>query len=188
MAEASVTIDGVKYVVDSGLVKVRARLPGVSFRRKAKGFSADAMYRQLRSFDPATGMDALVTTACSLASLAQRAGRAGRTSPGKCFCLFPPSALATLLPTTPPEITRSDISLLVLQLKSLGIQNVLRFDWMTSPSSMMLERALEFLYCLGALDDEGKLTKPLGVRMAEMPIDPMMSKIVSATVQSELSR
>jgi hypothetical protein len=47
---------------------------------------------------------------------------------------------------------------------------------------MMLERALEFLYCLGALDDEGKLTKPLGVRMAEMPIDPMMSKIVSYTV------
>ncbi|GAA5951810.1 hypothetical protein JCM8115_005246 [Rhodotorula mucilaginosa] len=153
VAEASVTIDGVKYVVDSGLVK-------------------------LRSFDPATGMDALVTTACSLASLAQRAGRAGRTSSGKCFRLFPPSALATLLPTTPPEITRSDISLLVLQLKSLGIQNVLRFDWMTSPSSMMLERALEFLYCLGALDDEGKLTKPLGVRMAEMPIDPMMSKIL----------
>ncbi|TKA54985.1 hypothetical protein B0A53_02458 [Rhodotorula sp. CCFEE 5036] len=153
VAEASVTIDGVKYVVDSGLVK-------------------------LRSFDPATGMDALVTTACSLASLAQRAGRAGRTSPGKCFRLFPPSALATVLPTTPPEITRSDISLLVLQLKSLGIQNVLRFDWMTSPSSMMLERALEFLYCLGALDDEGKLTKPLGVRMAEMPIDPMMSKIL----------
>ncbi|GAA5965435.1 hypothetical protein JCM21900_001889 [Sporobolomyces salmonicolor] len=153
VAEASVTIDGIKYVVDSGLVK-------------------------LRSFDPSTGMDALVTTACSLASLAQRSGRAGRTSPGKCFRLFPPAALKTLLPTTPPEITRSDISLLVLQLKSLGIQNVLRFDWMTSPSSAMLERALEFLFCLGALDEEGKLTRPLGVRMAEMPIDPMMSKIL----------
>ncbi|GAA5829523.1 hypothetical protein JCM11251_000190 [Rhodosporidiobolus azoricus] len=153
IAEASVTIDGIKYVVDSGLVK-------------------------LRSFDPSTGMDALVTTPCSLASLAQRAGRAGRTSPGKCFRLFPSSALSTLLPTTPPEITRSDISLLVLQLKSLGIQNVLRFDWMTSPSAMMLERALEFLYCLGALDEEGKLTVPLGRRMAEMPIDPMMSKIL----------
>jgi len=130
-------------------------------------------------------MDALVTTPCSLASLAQRSGRAGRTSPGKCFRLFPSSTLKTLLPTTPPEITRSDISLLVLQLKSLGIQNILRFDWMTSPSSVMLERALEFLYCLGALDDEGKLTKPLGMRMAEMPIDPMMSKIVR---QLSLSR
>ncbi|BGP06196.1 hypothetical protein JCM10049v2_002015 [Rhodotorula toruloides] len=153
IAEASVTIDGIKFVVDSGLVK-------------------------LRSFDPVTGMDALVTTPCSLASLAQRAGRAGRTSPGKCFRLFPATALKALLPTTPPEITRSDISLLVLQLKSLGIQNILRFDWMTSPSSTMLERALEFLYCLGALDEEGKLTRPLGVRMAELPIDPMMSKIL----------
>ncbi|GAA5970073.1 hypothetical protein JCM11641_000256 [Rhodosporidiobolus odoratus] len=153
VAEASVTIEGIKFVVDSGLVK-------------------------LRSFDPSTGMDALVTTPCSLASLAQRSGRAGRTSPGKCFRLFPSSVLKTLLPTTPPEVTRSDISLLVLQLKSLGIQNVLRFDWMTSPSAMMLERALESLYCLGALDEEGKLTKPLGTRMAEMPIDPMMSKIL----------
>jgi ATP-dependent RNA helicase DDX35 len=123
-------------------------------------------------------MDALVTTPCSLASLAQRSGRTGRTSPGKCFRLFPFSVLNTLLPTTPPELTRSDLSLLVLQLKSLGIQNVLRFDWMTAPSSAMMERALEFLFCLGALDDEGKLTKPLGVRMAEMPVDPMMAKIV----------
>lgn len=69
--------------------------------------------------------------------------------------------------------------MLVLQLKSLGIQNVLRFDWMTAPSSTMLERALEFLFCLGALDEDGKLTKPLGTRMAEMPIDCMMAKIVS---------
>lgn len=124
-------------------------------------------------------MDALVTTPCSIASLQQRAGRAGRTSPGKCFRLFPASTLATLLPTTPPELTRSDLSLLVLQLKSLGIQNVLRFDWITAPSSAMMERALEFLFCLGALDEEGKLTKPLGVRMAEIPVDPMMAKIVS---------
>lgn len=152
---------------------------------------------QLRSFNPLTGMDgslsplapafapgtdlqvsALVTTPCSAASLAQRAGRAGRTSPGKCLRLFPSSVLPTLLPLTPPEITRSDLSLLVLQLKSLGIQNVLRFDWMTAPSAAMLERALEFLYSLGALDGEGKLTKPLGVQMAELPIDVMMGKIV----------
>lgn len=123
-------------------------------------------------------MDALVTTPCSLASLSQRSGRAGRTSPGKCFRLFPSSTLSSLLPTTPPEITRSDISLLLLQLKSLGIQNVVRFDWMTSPSSVMLERGLEFLYCLGALDEKGDLTDPLGKRMSEIPVDPMMSKIV----------
>ncbi|SGY72830.1 BQ5605_C005g03217 [Microbotryum silenes-dioicae] len=153
VAEASVTIDGIKYVIDSGLVK-------------------------LKSFNPLTGMDALVTTPCSIASLQQRAGRAGRTSPGKCFRLFPSSVLPSLLPTTPPELTRSDLSLVVLQLRLLGIQNVLRFDWMNPPSSAMLERALEFLFCLGALDDEGKLTKPLGERMAEMPIDCMMAKIL----------
>ncbi|GAA5941896.1 uncharacterized protein JCM15063_000812 [Sporobolomyces koalae] len=154
VAEASITIEGIKYVIDSGLVK-------------------------LKSFNPATGMDALVTTACSDASLAQRTGRAGRTSPGKCFRLFPHSALARLLPTTPPEITRSDISLLLLQLKSLGIDNVLRFDWLTAPSSVMLERGLEFLCCLGALDPEtGQLTDGLGKMMSEVPIDPMMSKIL----------
>ncbi|KDE08045.1 hypothetical protein MVLG_01746 [Microbotryum lychnidis-dioicae p1A1 Lamole] len=153
VAEASVTIDGIKYVIDSGLVK-------------------------LKSFNPLTGMDALVTTPCSIASLQQRAGRAGRTSPGKCFRLFPSSVLPSLLPTTPPELTRSDLSLVVLQLRLLGIQNVLRFDWMNPPGSAMLERALEFLFCLGALDDEGKLTKPLGERMAEMPIDCMMAKIL----------
>ncbi|GAA6064641.1 hypothetical protein JCM10212_004483 [Sporobolomyces blumeae] len=153
VAEASVTIEGIKYVVDSGLVK-------------------------LRSYNPDTGMDSLVTTPCSLASLNQRAGRAGRTSPGKCFRLFPCSAVADLLPTTPPEITRSDLALIVLQLKSLGVHNVVRFEWMSSPTSVALERALEFLNCLGALDDEGKLTSPLGERMAEVPVDPMMSKIL----------
>lgn len=173
VAEASVTIEGIKYVVDSGLVKVRLRISPWPL------FPANPLLHQLRSFNPLTGMDALVTTPCSAASLAQRAGRAGRTSSGKCLRLFPTAILPTLLPLTPPEITRSDLSLLVLQLKSLGIQNVLRFDWMTAPSSAMLERALEFLYSLGALDEEGKLTKPLGVQMAELPIDVMMGKIVS---------
>lgn len=181
VAEASVTIEGIKYVVDSGLVKVRFPLPSFSLALNSRPL-------QLRSFNPLTGMDALVTTPCSHASLAQRAGRAGRTSPGKCFRLFPSSVLTKLLPTTPPELARSDLSLLVLQLKSLGIQNVLRFDWMTAPSAAMLEGALEFLYCLGALDDEGKLTKPLGVRMAEMPVDPMMAKIVRAGLHSPLSQ
>ncbi|GAA5953837.1 hypothetical protein JCM3765_000665 [Sporobolomyces pararoseus] len=155
VAEASVTIEGIRFVVDSGLVK-------------------------LKSFDPTTGMEALLTTPCSLASLSQRTGRAGRTSPGKCFRLFPQSSLSSLLPTTPPEITRSDISLLLLQLKSLGIKNLVRgFDWLTSPSAMMVERGLEFLCCLGAIDEEkGELTDPLGKRMSEIPVDPMMSKIL----------
>lgn len=133
---------------------------------------------QLKSFNPYTGMEALVTAPCSISSLDQRAGRAGRTSLGYCFRLFPQSALADLDKSTPPEITRSDISQLVLQLKSLGVPNVLRYDYVTAPSAEMLERALEFLYCLKAIDDQGQLTRPLGMRMAEMPTEPMMSKIV----------
>lgn len=147
IAEASVTIEGIKYVVDSGYVK-------------------------LRVFNPLTGMDVLSIAPASKASLNQRAGRAGRTSPGECFRLFPEAALAALSDSTVPEICRSDISVFILQLKALGIDNVLRFDFLTPPPSNMLVRALEFLYALQALDEYGRLTRPLGIRMAEMPVSP----------------
>lgn len=81
--------------------------------------------------------------------------------------------------TTLPEISRTDVSLFVLQLKALGIDNVLRFDFMTSPPSQMMVRAMEFLFSLKALDEEGRLTRPLGTSMAEVPVDPMMAAIVS---------
>ncbi|TXT13758.1 hypothetical protein VHUM_01125 [Vanrija humicola] len=159
IAEASVTIDGIKYVVDSGFVK-------------------------LKTFNPRTAMDVLTVTPCSLASANQRAGRAGRTSAGKCFRLYPASVLPTTNPlsampiTTPPELVRSDISMYVLQLKALGIDNVAKFDFMSPPPSDMMIRALEFLYSLKAIDDDGHLTKPLGERMAELPLDPMMATIL----------
>ncbi|KAL7414009.1 P-loop containing nucleoside triphosphate hydrolase protein [Mrakia frigida] len=154
IAEASVTIEGIKFVVDCGFVK-------------------------LRTFNPHTGTDLLSVVPCSLASLNQRAGRAGRTSPGKTFRLFPSSVLPTLPRSTVPEICRSDISLFVLQLKALGIENVIRgFDFMTPPPSDMMMRALEFLYSLKALDEAAKLTRPLGMWMAEMPVEPMMAAIL----------
>jgi ATP-dependent RNA helicase DDX35 len=84
--------------------------------------------------------------------------------------------------STPPELTRSDISLYVLQLKALGIDNVAKFDFMSPPPSEMMIRALEFLYCLKAIDIDGHLTDPLGKRMAEVPVDPMMAAIVSLTL------
>lgn len=130
-------------------------------------------------------MDVLTTTPCSLASANQRAGRAGRTSAGKCFRLYPASILPTTNPsspmplTTPPELVRSDISLYLLQLKALGIDNLAKFDFMSPPPSEMMIRALEFLFCLKAIDDEGRLTRPMGERMAEVPLDPMMAAIVS---------
>ncbi|KAJ9095801.1 hypothetical protein QFC19_007415 [Naganishia cerealis] len=80
--------------------------------------------------------------------------------------------------TTPPELVRSDISLFLLQLKALGIDNLVRFDFLSPPPTEMMIRALEFLYSLKALDEEGRLTKPLGVNMAEVPVDPMMAAIL----------
>lgn len=151
ISEASVTIDGIVYVVDSGFVKLRA-------------------------YNPTTGIESLTSTPVSKASAAQRAGRAGRTKPGKCFRLYTEEAYQTLPDANIPEIQRSNLAPFVLQLKALGIDNVLRFDFLTPPPAELMIRALELLYSLGALDNYAKLTKPLGLRMAELAVEPMMAK------------
>ncbi|KAK3943500.1 P-loop containing nucleoside triphosphate hydrolase protein [Diplogelasinospora grovesii] len=151
IAEASVTIDGIVYVVDCGFVKLRA-------------------------YNPRTGIETLTATPVSKASAAQRAGRAGRTRPGKCFRLYTEEASRGLSDATVPEIQRSNLAPFILQLKALGIDNVLRFDFITPPPAELMTRALELLYSLGALDDYAKLTKPLGMRMAELAVEPMMAK------------
>lgn len=145
---------------------------------------------QLKTFNPRTAMDVLTVTPCSLASANQRAGRAGRTSAGKCFRLYPSSILPTRNPlspmpiTTPPELVRSEISVYLLQLKALGIDNLAKFDFMSPPPSDMMIRSLEFLFSLKAVDDEGRLVRPMGERMAEVPLDPMMAAIVSPPATS----
>ncbi|KAI0875410.1 P-loop containing nucleoside triphosphate hydrolase protein [Hypoxylon argillaceum] len=151
IAEASVTIDGIVYVIDAGFVKLRA-------------------------FDPRTGIESLTITPVSKASAAQRAGRAGRTKPGKCFRLFTEDAYQSLPDTNPPEIQRSNLAPFILQLKALGIDNVVRFDYLTPPPAELMIKAIELLYSLGALDEYAKLTRPLGMRMAELAVEPMMAK------------
>ncbi|KAI1494485.1 P-loop containing nucleoside triphosphate hydrolase protein [Biscogniauxia mediterranea] len=151
IAEASVTIDGIVYVVDSGFVKLRA-------------------------FDPRTGIESLTATPVSKASAAQRAGRAGRTKPGKCFRLYTEEAFKTLPETNVPEIQRSNLAPFILQLKALGIDNVVRFDYFSPPPAELMIKATELLFSLGALDEYAKLTKPLGMRMAELAVEPMMAK------------
>lgn len=153
IAEASVTIDGIVYVVDCGFVK-------------------------LRGFNPQSGIESLTATPVSKASATQRAGRAGRTKPGKCYRLYAEAAYHNLPETTVPEIQRGNLAPVILQLKALGIDNVLRFDFLTPPPAELFTRALELLYALGALDDYAKLTRPLGVRMAELSIEPMMAKVL----------
>ncbi|KAL7962404.1 P-loop containing nucleoside triphosphate hydrolase protein [Trichoderma compactum] len=158
IAEASVTIDGIVHVIDCGFVKLRA-------------------------YNPKTGIETLTTTVISKASASQRAGRAGRTKPGKCYRLYTENAYQTLPETNPPEIQRSNLASTILQLKALGIDNVVRFDFLSAPPSELMSKALELLYSLGALDDYAKLTQPLGSRMAELAVEPMMAKTLLSAPQ-----
>ena len=153
IAEASVTIDGIVYVIDTGFVKLRA-------------------------YNPSSGIETLTPVPISKASAIQRAGRAGRTKPGKCFRLYTEASYHALAQTTIPEIQRSDLAPVVLQLKALGIDNIVRFNFLTPPPSSLVVRALELLYSLGAIDDYAKLTQPLGTRMAELAVEPMMAKVL----------
>jgi ATP-dependent RNA helicase DDX35 len=155
IAEASVTIPGVVYVIDCGFAKIRV-------------------------YNPSTGIETLTAAPISKASAIQRAGRAGRTQPGKCFRLYTEDSFADLAETSSPEIQRSNLAPVILQLKALGIDNVLRFDFLSPPPSELMARALELLYALGALDDYAKLTRPLGLRMAELAVEPMMARTLLA--------
>ena len=157
IAEASLTIDGILYVVDPGFCKQKV-------------------------YSPKLGMDSLVVTPISQASAQQRSGRAGRTGPGRCFRLYTESAYKNeMLPMTAPEIQRTNLAMHVLTLKAMGINDLLHFDWMDPPPVQTLITALQLLYNLGALDDEGLLTR-LGRKMAEFPLEPPMSKMLIASV------
>lgn len=149
IAETSLTIDGIRYVVDPG-------------------------YCKINSYSPKTGMESLLETPISKASAEQRAGRSGRTGPGKCFRLY---NVKDLEATTIPEVQRANLASVVLTLKSLGIDDVFNFDFMDHPPENSLLKALELLYALGALDGKGEITK-LGERMVEFPVDPMLSKMI----------
>ncbi|KAK4145990.1 uncharacterized protein C8A04DRAFT_10200 [Dichotomopilus funicola] len=157
IAETSITIDFIYYVVDPGFVKQNA-------------------------YDPKLGMDSLVITPISQAQANQRAGRAGRTGPGKCFRLYTEAAFQSeMLPTTIPEIQRQNLSNTILMLKAMGINDLLRFDFMDPPPVNTMLTALEELYALGALDDEGLLTRQ-GRKMADFPMEPSLSKVLIASV------
>jgi ATP-dependent RNA helicase DHX8/PRP22 len=157
IAEASLTIDGIYYVVDPGFCKQNA-------------------------FNAKIGMDSLVVVPCSQASARQRAGRAGRTGPGKCYRLYTENAYKNeMLSTTIPEIQRANLQSVVLQLKAMGINDLMHFDFMDPPPQQALITALETLYALGSLDDEGLLTR-LGKKMAEFPVEPKNAKVLLTSV------
>ncbi|KAE8269968.1 hypothetical protein A4X09_0g2393 [Tilletia walkeri] len=157
IAETSITIDGIYYVIDPGFVKQNA-------------------------YDPRLGMDSLVVTPISQAQAKQRSGRAGRTGPGKCYRLYTEAAFRNeMLPTPIPDIQRQNLSNTILMLKAMGINDLLNFDFMDPPPAQTLLTALEQLYALAALDDEGLLTR-LGRQMADFPMDPPLAKMLIASV------
>jgi pre-mRNA-splicing factor ATP-dependent RNA helicase DHX16 len=174
IAETSITIDGVVFVIDPGFVKQNAYNPRTGMS------SLVVVPVSPATLNPASEVARLTIfpAQCSRASANQRAGRAGRVGPGKSFRLYTKWAFANELEeNTVPEIQRTNLGMVVLLLKSLGINDLIGFEFLDPPPGETLMRALELLYALGALNDRGELTK-LGRRMAEFPVDPMLSKAI----------
>eukprot|EP00439_Symbiodinium_sp_Y106_P077286 s128_g16.t1 len=153
IAETSITIDGIVYVVDPGFAKQKV-------------------------YNPRIRVESLLVSPVSKASAAQRAGRAGRTRPGKCFRLYTEKAFTTeLAEQTYPEILRSNLGVVVLTLKKLGIDDLVHFDFLDPPAPETMMRALEMLNFLNHLNDDGDLTDA-GDQAAEFPLDPQLAKML----------
>jgi pre-mRNA-splicing factor ATP-dependent RNA helicase DHX38/PRP16 len=161
IAETSLTVDGIMYVVDSGFSK-------------------------LKVYNPRIGMDTLQITPISQANAKQRSGRAGRTGPGKSYHLYTEMAFKDeFYIQTIPEIQRTNLANTILLLKSLGVKDLLDFDFMDPPPQDTITTSLFDLWSLGALDNIGDLT-PMGRRMTAFPMDPSLAKLLITS--SELFR
>ncbi len=152
IAETSLTIEGIRVVVDSGL----QRTP---------------------RFDPRSGLTRLVTVPVSRASADQRRGRAGRTAPGLCFRLWSEQMHGTLAATHRPEILEADLSGLALQLAAWGVSDPKTLCWLDSPPPAAFQRGRSLLKALNALDGEGRVT-PHGLRMADLPVHPRLAHML----------
>jgi ATP-dependent helicase HrpB len=152
VAETSLTIEGIKIVVDTGFAKVMR-------------------------FDPQSGLDKLELTPISRASADQRAGRAGRTSPGVCWRMWDEASHRARPERESPEITRVDLASAVLTLKCWGEADVLAFPWLDPPSSDTVAHADLLLHRLDALDEKGGVT-PLGHTIAALPTHPRLARLV----------
>jgi ATP-dependent helicase HrpB len=157
IAETSLTIEGVRIVIDSGLT------------------------RRLQ-YDPATGMNRLVTVMVSQASAKQRQGRAGRLGPGVCYRLYSPHTFQSLVAFAPPEIVISDLSSLVLDLAAWGIRDPGQLSWLDPPPPAAWRTARELLVELGALDAKGSIT-PAGIAMARLPLHPRLGRLLTEAVR-----
>ena len=152
IAETSLTIEGVRIVVDGGLMRVPR-------------------------FSPRTGMTRLETVRVTRASADQRRGRAGRTAPGVCYRLWSPAVEAGLIPFNQPEILTSDLASLALDLAAAGIRDPAVLQWLDPPPPAAWQQAVGLLRLLGAVDADGKIT-PHGGRMAALPVHPRLAHML----------
>lgn len=162
IAETSVTVPDIKFVVDCGMVKCRV-------------------------YNPRIGMDVLAIVPISKAQALQRSGRAGRTQQGDCYRIYTEQSHASLPATSVPEILRVNLATVILTLKTIGITNILDFNYIERPSVDSLKRALSELWLLGALDTEGNLSD-IGQKMALFPLSPFLSKTLILSDSKNCSR
>lgn len=161
IAETSLTIEGVTTVVDSGLCR-------------------------LMKYDPARGINHLITTQISAASATQRAGRAARLGPGVCYRVWDQSAEAHFLSSSLPEILNADLAELVLHLASWGIRDPLQLSWIDPPPAGHIRAARQLLLLLGALDSAGVIT-PLGRKISSMPLHPRHACMLTRAAERQIS-
>lgn len=157
IAETSLTIPGVKYVVDSALFKCK-------------------------TFNPRSGVEALKVERVSRAMANQRAGRAGREGPGECYRLYTEQEYYSMSIQVEPEIKRCNLSQVVLELKMLGVDDVTKFPFVSTPSTSALDKAIETLKKITALDSSGHVTS-LGKKLAALPLAPEHGKFLLDAVE-----
>ncbi len=161
IAETSLTIDGVRVVIDAGLLRVPR-------------------------FDPRTGLTRLETIRVTQDSAEQRQGRAGRLESGVCYRLWTATDQASLAPRRPPEMLDADLAPLLLELALWGAANPSELSWLTPPPQSAVMQARDLLTQLGALDHIGAIT-PHGKQMADLPIHPRLAHMLLKAVPLQLS-
>ncbi|KAH3677125.1 hypothetical protein WICMUC_001880 [Wickerhamomyces mucosus] len=162
VAETSLTVDGISYVIDSG-------------------------YSKLKVYNAKIGLESLAITPISAANAKQRAGRAGRTGPGVCVKLYTESAERDeMYQQAIPEIQRTNLANTLLLLKSLGIDDLIKFPFLDAPPQETITSSLYELWSIGALDNFGKLTT-LGQKMSKFPIQPALSKLLLVSAENGCS-
>ena len=163
IAETSLTIDGVRTVIDSGLARYA-------------------------SYDPARGLDRLELGRISQASADQRAGRAGRTAPGRCIRLWSLGEQRGREPSDAPEIARIDLASAILSLYAWNVSDAARFGWFEPPPPERIEAAQRLLVMLGAVDSDARALTPLGRRLLAVPAHPRTARLLSAASTEGQSR